>query len=537
MRAIDLYSGIGGWTLGLKMAGIDVVASYEWWKKANKTHNANFGTNNKEINIRELDLDSLPKNIDIVVGSPPCTQFSYANRGGSGDIEDGLIDIRQFLRVVRHLKPRYWVMENVPRVAKILEKEREQSLVEFKDLLPVITVINMSDLGLPQGRKRAIVGSFPLDLLEQYKGITSQRYMGDVLKGLSAHRPVDVNYGLKLARSRLTENEPEDYLNEEERRMNEEAKCHHPIYNKMAFPDQLYRPSRTITATCTRVSRESVVLEDPPDSECFRRLTVRERATLQGFPISYQFYGDNYSEKVKMVGNAIPPLFTYYLALGMRDIPAEKIIRADKLGYVHQMPTDLPVKTKPENGAGKYPEKRKFRVAIKGLRFGSGMRFELANIFVEDRVIWSVNFYYGTSKDIRTLELNKELSRSLIGTIKIPHTRKKISSIFKENTKGINNKDTNQLQKAWAHEIQGTGPFEVADALGDVADAIVMELSKLEDTKLVEAVLGVIDASEQVNGFKKLNGNKKFVGYSKEIFAGCLVGAQFNEMYSDRSNI
>src|SRR5688572_1627650 len=100
MRAIDLYSGIGGWTLGMKLAGIENLASFEWWNEANFTHNTNFNTNHEERDIRKLNVKkdlNFNKNIDFVVGSPPCTQFSLSNRGGNGDIEDGLIDIRKFL--------------------------------------------------------------------------------------------------------------------------------------------------------------------------------------------------------------------------------------------------------------------------------------------------------------------------------------------------------------------------------------------------------------------------------------------------------
>ncbi|MDB4728566.1 DNA cytosine methyltransferase, partial [Saprospiraceae bacterium] len=101
MNSIDLYSGIGGWTLGMKLSNINNVASYEWWHEANQTHNFNFNTNHKEIDIRKIDVNSLSfgENIDFVVGSPPCTQFSYANKGGNGDIADGLLDIYKFLEI------------------------------------------------------------------------------------------------------------------------------------------------------------------------------------------------------------------------------------------------------------------------------------------------------------------------------------------------------------------------------------------------------------------------------------------------------
>ena len=115
-RAIDLYSGIGGWTLGFKLAGVEMVGSYEYWPPAIRTHEANFDSTVIEQDIRELKLASLPKRVKFVVGSPPCTQFSYSNRGGAGDIEDGLKDIICFLRVVKKLKPKYWAMPRASRM-------------------------------------------------------------------------------------------------------------------------------------------------------------------------------------------------------------------------------------------------------------------------------------------------------------------------------------------------------------------------------------------------------------------------------------
>ena len=71
MRAIDLYAGIGGWSTGLKLAGIEVVASYERWQPAIDTHNENFAGNITATDIRALALEDLPRDVDLVVGSPP----------------------------------------------------------------------------------------------------------------------------------------------------------------------------------------------------------------------------------------------------------------------------------------------------------------------------------------------------------------------------------------------------------------------------------------------------------------------------------
>ena len=87
LKAIDLYSGIGGWSVGLEAAGIEVVRCYEWWDRALDTYNQNLSPVAKLQDIRSLKPEEIScGDIDVVVGSPPCTQFSYANRGGSGDI-------------------------------------------------------------------------------------------------------------------------------------------------------------------------------------------------------------------------------------------------------------------------------------------------------------------------------------------------------------------------------------------------------------------------------------------------------------------
>jgi DNA (cytosine-5)-methyltransferase 1 len=191
-KAIDLYSGIGGWSLGFEIAGIAITDSYEWWEPANNTHQLNLGVNAHQIDIRELSLSDLPKKIDFVIGSPPCTQFSYSNRGGSGDVSDGLEDIKKFLSVVRHTKPKFWAMENVPRVAKILKEELLDGgeLADYANVInpAMIHVYDFSEFGLPQKRKRCIAGNFNSELLESYKSKLSKRTLGDVINALSSQK-------------------------------------------------------------------------------------------------------------------------------------------------------------------------------------------------------------------------------------------------------------------------------------------------------------------------------------------------------------
>ncbi|MEM9051384.1 MAG: DNA cytosine methyltransferase [Bacteroidota bacterium] len=530
MQAIDLYSGIGGWTLGFKMAGIEIVSSYEWWRDANNTHNKNFGSTHAEVDIRKLKLEDLPdpETIDYVIGSPPCTQFSFANRGGNGDIADGLIDIHKFLEVVEYLKPKYWAMENVPRVAKILEREIQDggALHRFKNLCTVIEVFDSSDFGVPQRRKRMIAGDFPVDLLHSYKTVTPHLTMGDVLHALSQNPVVDPIYGLQLNQEEVTDNIPETPLSPEEARINGDAKAYHTVYNKMSFPDQWDRPSRTITALCTRVSRESIIIQDHKGD--LRRLSVRERGCLQSFPINYQYFSGSYGGKLKMIGNAVPPVLTFYIAQCMLERKASEIVHPNQVEDQLVQKVEMPIIHNTENRGAKYPWSRSFWLAIPGLRFGSGVRFEMRNYHDkrDQSTSWKVNFFFGNSKNIRSKELNSDSFDSAMN----------IWSLMSDNILNdrlaravayFNDIDIAGLQKNWTNRDRDrVGPIELIDQIGVYCTTIKETLSKSTKNKetcsvFVEEVLR--------NGGGTLD-NKRLLENSIEVFVGILIGSCFNSI-------
>lgn len=488
--AIDLYSGIGGWTLGMKLSGIENLASYEWWHEANQTHNLNFGTNHKEVNIRDIDVEKdlkFNQKVDFVVGSPPCTQFSFANRGGNGNIQDGLVDIYKFLEVVDYLKPKYWAMENVPRVAKILERElSDGSLSKFKDLVKVVKVVDTAEYGTPQNRKRMIAGDFPFELLESYKSNIKQVSIGEVISSLKRQTILDPNYGLQISKEEVTELENEADLTKEEERMNRDAKTYHPIYNKMAFPDKMDRPSRTVTATCTRVSRESIIV---PSQSGFRRLNVRERGVIQGFPITYQFYGRTLNAKFKMIGNAVPPILTYYVFQSMLETKASEVKPPSASFYQHKQPKFKSYKSKLGLPKRQYPANRKFQYAVPNLRYGSGVRFELSNNPKSSTHDWSFKFYFGNSKNIKEVNLNKVICKSLS-----PILNTSRNEIFTESKqalidefKGLNSR---KLQDFWVSQEESNFVFEFLDKVGNSLGEI-LEKADLSgfDSRLVEAIV------------------------------------------------
>jgi DNA (cytosine-5)-methyltransferase 1 len=527
--AIDLYSGIGGWTLGLKLAGIPVLSSFEWWKDANRTHNKNFNTDHKEVDIRTLKLSDLPGpgSVQYVVGSPPCTQFSLANRGGKGDIADGLIDIYKFLEVVEYLQPKYWAMENVPRVATILEQQlQEGPLNRFLYLFSDIRILKSSDFGVPQDRKRMIAGNLPFDLLESYKQRTPKLNLGQVLTSLNNDPVIDPIYGINLKRELLTDHCLEANLTEEERRINQETKSHHPVYNMMSFPDRLDRPSRTVTAVCTRVSRESIIIRDRNDN--LRRLTIRERGVLQSFPINYQYFGASYNNKIKMIGNAVPPLLTFYIAQAMQEVKLDKLLLPHQVQDRLVLGTELAVSSTPDNQGANYPWSRSFWMAIKGLRFGSGVRFELKNRMdkATKGVEWQMNFHYGNSKNIKAKSLDLQtLQRSLMILEELENEALLYTLVnFREIVLSIKPAD---LQRNWSNIDRSVqGPIELVDEIADFAQQMTTLLLEQESSKAQIIPFIEVELRNAKGGLD----NKKMLERPIEIFVGILLGSLFNSL-------
>ncbi|WP_076097975.1 DNA cytosine methyltransferase [Chromobacterium subtsugae] len=528
LRAIDLYSGVGGWALGLRLAGIEIVASYERRGVANETNFKNNRHQAQTVDIRRLDLNELPKNIDIVVGSPPCTQFSFSNRGGNGDIEDGLQDIIKFLEIVDHVKPKMWAMENVPRVAKIIETELlpKGRLHRFKHLNIVPHTINMADFGVPQKRLRCIAGNFDFNLLSSYVPEVPKKTFGQVIRALASDSIVDPVYGLQLNRQHLRDHVAEEVLSAEEVRINKAAKVTHPVYNCMSFPDRLDRPVRTITATCTRVSRESIVIEDPNRAGAYRRLTIRERACLQGFPVTFQFYGETYGQRQQMVGNAIPPVFTFYLAQALKNVSADKLTKLSDAATGLECPIPLPVDAKPDRSGVKYPEKRKFRFAIPSLRLKSGVRFEMINTFEGSQPVWKVDFYFGTSKSIQSLRLDNTLHTFLIG--KLPKTlRSKVEEKLASLLNFIRNADVAHMQRIWSHKGVGcTTPFMLLDRLDESGTDMVKLLGG--DELLAQVLVSDAIMAEYGQAAGGLPGLAKLARNAPLILAGLLIGSLAN---------
>ena len=508
MKGIDLYSGIGGWTLGMKFSGLENIYSYEWNKDSLETHNLNFKTKLDVVDIRKLKLDQIPnpEEIDFVVGSPPCTQFSYSNRGGSGNISDGLVDVFKFLEIVNYIKPRYWVMENVPRVKKIIDHviNNDKNFKKFKPLIKFNEVVNVSEFGVPQKRKRMICGDFPYELFLSYKGLVKKKSLGDVLNSLDNTPIKDPNYDISF--DNVLDHIKETPLSKTELRINNNNKTSHHIYNKMSFPDVTHLPSRTITSTCTRVSRESIIIEENGN---YRRLTLREKGCLQGFPINFQFYGNTFSSKEKMIGNSIPPVLTYLIFESIKGTPIKKLKLTDELTINNfKGPIEKPKNTPPPIPKNNYNENRRFRFSIPNLRLGSGVRFELNNMFKTNR--WGISFFYGNSKSIFELVLNEEVKIFLEKIL-----NENLENYFITDTSLLKLKSKN-LQEKWIDGEESFYPFEIIDKIGNL---VVSVLDTIENNHFDRERLYPL-FNEKIN--------KKIIDNFNVVLCGLIIGSTIN---------
>ena len=162
--AIDLFSGGGGLTLGLKQAGFTVSAAVEYDKHASATFTANhpetvlFCKDIKNVTGDELLSTSPTGKIDLIAACPPCQGFSsltakYKNLDSRNEL------ILEFARIVREIMPTTLMMENVPGLTKRGAHLFEPVITDLQSLGYKITykILNVADYGIPQHRRRLVV--------------------------------------------------------------------------------------------------------------------------------------------------------------------------------------------------------------------------------------------------------------------------------------------------------------------------------------------------------------------------------------------
>lgn len=295
MRVISLFSGAGGLDLGLIQAGHEVVWANDNDPDAVATYRENIGDHVLLADISELDVRDIP-DADVVVGGFPCQGFSLANLRRSSDDERNLL-YREFLRVVEHKRPRYFLAENVKG---ILSLEGGTAIKRIETDFAALgyrvqkQLFNAADYGVPQNRQRVIIAGTRSDLPDEcdYEfpmpthsrrtddGLLRWVTVGEALAGIpepgDAELPNHVCSQYKVTNRNFTGHRATD-------------------------PD---KPSPTILARGN--GGGGVCAIQHPNNH--RRMSVRESAAVQTFPMDYVFVG-KLNSCYRQVGNAVAVLF------------------------------------------------------------------------------------------------------------------------------------------------------------------------------------------------------------------------------------
>ena len=298
MKVVSLFSGAGGLDLGFLMAGHRIVWANDLYEDAVETYKKNIGDHIVFEDITNVSVDDIP-DCDIVIGGFPCQGFSVANWKRHIDDERNTL-YKQLIRVITEKKPKFFLAENVKgltnmehgEVFKLILKDFENMGYKVKH-----KVMNAADYGVPQTRQRVIIVGVRNDIDFEYEyPVPTNCKDGKVLP-----KWISVSEALSALPN---PDEPNDVPNH----TYSKYKLHFNGYlgHRPLDPDL---PAPTVTARGD--NKGGVVILPHPNG--LRRMSCRELATVQSFPLDYTFVGNN-SSVYRQIGNAVPPLLAKAVA-------------------------------------------------------------------------------------------------------------------------------------------------------------------------------------------------------------------------------
>jgi DNA (cytosine-5)-methyltransferase 1 len=350
LKAVELFAGAGGLSIGLEKAGFEVVIANEIEHDFAKTFEVNH-KNTKVIkkDIHEVDFKYEIRNIGtseitLLSGGPPCQGFSTVGSKNEKDPRNSLF--YEYLRAVVEIQPKYVLFENVSGFKRMYSGEAYKTLIKElgeHEYSTVSGILEASDFGLPQKRQRTIVigwkkGLKPVNLPKPTHFETANLFCDNtkliLIDAISDLPPIEVN---DSADRYLTEpqNDYQEFLRGECEMLTEHNSSKYgekmqeilsliPYGGSvMDLPERL-RPKGYFNNTYARLIPDVPAptitrnFGTPSSSRCIhpfqnRALSTREGARLQGFPDSYKFFGSKTSKNLQ-IGNAVPPIFGEMIA-------------------------------------------------------------------------------------------------------------------------------------------------------------------------------------------------------------------------------
>ena len=290
---LDLFAGCGGLALGFESAGYRTIG-FEMEDSAAETYEKNLKS---VCNSVKLDLDFKYPEAEIIIGGPPCQPFSVG--GHQKGIEDSRDGFPIFIDAVKKLQPKIFMFENVRGLLYSNKWYFDLVIQELQKLGYIIDykLLNAVNYGVPQNRERLFVvghrAKFNFPKPHQRK-VTVSEAIGDTMS---------ITY-------------------EDSKFLNASMDKYVAKYEKASFcinPRDLYpdKPARTLTCRNLAGATGDMQRVRLPDGRR-RRLSHREAARLQSFPDWFSFSG-NETQQFNQIGNAVPPLLSYQLALALKE--------------------------------------------------------------------------------------------------------------------------------------------------------------------------------------------------------------------------
>lgn len=299
MKIVSLFSGAGGLDLGFEKAGHDIIWANDLYEDAVATYRENIGNHIVCGDICNIDATQIP-NCDIVIGGFPCQGFSVANMKRHVEDERNKL-YKQLIRIIKAKNPKFFLAENVKGLMNLAKgKVFEMILNDFRKLGYNVQarLLNAADFGVPQTRQRVIIIGVRNDINFEYQYPTPTHDKNGE-NGLK--KWVSVSQALSnLPDPDMPNNIPNHEYSKYKLQFNGYL-GHRPL-----DPD---KPAPTVTARGD--NKGGVVILPHPNGR--RRMSCRELASVQSFPIDFKFLG-NRSSVYRQIGNAVPPLLGYAVA-------------------------------------------------------------------------------------------------------------------------------------------------------------------------------------------------------------------------------
>ena len=304
LRVVSLFSGAGGLDLGFKEAGFQIVWANDFDKDAVETYKENVGKECICGDISQIDSADIP-DCDVIIGGFPCQGFSLANQKRNVLDERNKLYL-QYIRILKDKKPKFFVAENVKGILSLGHGEVIKAIInDFSKVGYNVTykMLNAADYGVPQTRQRVIIVGVRKDLNVKFEfpspthskggkeGLPKWITVAEALKGIPDPDGPDADKVPNNEYSRYKVN-PRNFTG-----------------HRRTDPD---KPSPTILARGNGGGGVCAI----PHPNGIRRMSVRESASIQTFPLHFRFKG-RMGSAYRQVGNAVPVKLAYQIAKGV----------------------------------------------------------------------------------------------------------------------------------------------------------------------------------------------------------------------------